>query len=804
MTEPTPFVRAALRALSPIVNPRRRVDERELREQVAGRVVLVTGASYGLGEATARRLGKAGATVLLVARTAERLEAIAREIRDAGGDAHAYAADLADGAAVDALVQTLLTNHGHVDVVVSNAGKSIRRSLAQSHRRPQDVERTIAINYVGPARLLTGLLPSMRARGQGHIVNVSTVGARLPPGPRWAAYQASKTAFDVWLRSVAPEVRADGVTTSTLYMALMYTRMSAPTAVFRYVPGLDADEAAGLVCDAIVRRPRVIEPWWLGPAALTTLAPRGPLEGALGAIQRLTDDASTPALAAGAVRALARAGVVAAVRPDRLVRMIAAARDNGVSPAAACAIGAARHPQRAAIVDDDGAITFAELHARVRGLAVALANDHRIGPGRPLAILCRNHRGFVTALLAGARLGADVLLLNTEMPAAQLADTLVAHQVAAVVADRELAPPGVTVIPAEDLPTARGRLPRAKTPGRIVILTSGTTGRPKGAPRTPSIASLLGPLTTLLSTVPLRAGDPILVAPPLFHGFGLAYLGLALTLGCPMVLRRRFDAAATLDAIARERVRAVIGVPVMLQRLLDAHVPGVHDTSSVRAILSGGAPLPPSVATALLDRFGDVVFNLYGSSETGFGAIAGPADLRAAPGTVGRAPRGTTIAILDERGAPVGAGTPGHIFIGGTLVFDGYSGGGSKDIVDGRMATGDVGHVDAAGRLFVDGRVDDMIVSGGENVYPQEVEDAIGAHANVAEVAVVGVSDAEFGQRLRAFVVLRPGTPADADALRAHLRPQIARYKMPRDFVFLDALPRNATGKVLRARLPRT
>jgi acyl-CoA synthetase (AMP-forming)/AMP-acid ligase II/NAD(P)-dependent dehydrogenase (short-subunit alcohol dehydrogenase family) len=802
MTEPSPFVRAALRALSPIVNPRRQVPDDTLRAAVSGRVVLVTGASYGLGEATARRLGNAGATVLLVARSAERLEAIAAEIRTNGGDAQAYAADLADGAAVDALVETLLGDHGHVDIVVSNAGKSIRRSLARSHRRPQDVERTIAINYVGPARLLTALLPSMRARGQGHVVNVSTVGARLPPGPRWAAYQASKTAFDVWLRSVAPELRADGVTTSTIYMALMYTRMSAPTAVFRYVPGLDADEAADLVCDAIVRRPRVIEPWWLGPAALTTLAPRGPLESALGAIQRLTDDTSTPRLAAGAVRALARAGVVAPVRPDRLVRMIAAARANGVGPAAACAIGAARHPQRAAIVDDDGAVTFAELDTRVRGFASALHRDHQIGPGRPLAILCRNHRGFVTALLAGARLGADVLLLNTEMPPAQLADTLAAHEVAAVVADRELAPPGVAVIPAETLPAARGRLPRATKPGRIVILTSGTTGRPKGAPRTPSIASLLGPLTTLLSTVPLRAGDPILVAPPLFHGFGLAYLGLALTLGCPMVLRRRFDAAAVLDAIARERVRAVIGVPVMLQRLLDAHT--TQDTSSVRAILSGGAPLPPAVARALLDRFGDVVFNLYGSSETGFGAIAGPADLRAAPGTVGRPPRGTTIAILDDRGAPVGAEKPGHIYIGGTLVFDGYSGGGSKDVVDGRMATGDVGHVDAAGRLFVDGRVDDMIVSGGENVYPQEIEDAIGGHAAVAEVAVVGVTDAEFGQRLRAFVVPRPGTSLDADALRAHLRPQIARYKMPRDFVFLDALPRNATGKVLRARLPRS
>ena len=200
MTGPSPLVRTAFRVMSPLVNPRGRADDAALRAAVAGKIVLVTGASYGLGEATARRLGRAGATVLLVARTADRLASLAEAIRAAGGTAHVHPADLTDGAAVDALVDAVLARHGHVDIVVSNAGKSIRRSLARSYRRPQDVERTIAINYVGPVRLLLGLLPAMRARGQGHIVNISTVGARLPPGPRWGAYQASKTAFDVWLR----------------------------------------------------------------------------------------------------------------------------------------------------------------------------------------------------------------------------------------------------------------------------------------------------------------------------------------------------------------------------------------------------------------------------------------------------------------------------------------------------------------------------------------------------------------------------------------------------------------------------
>jgi len=814
VSQPSPLVRAALRALSPLVNPHGRATDRALRLAVAGKVVLVTGASYGLGEATARRLGAAGATVLLVARSADRLAEVAAAIAAAGGDAHAYPADLADGPAVDALAATLLARHGHVDVIVNNAGKSIRRSLALTYRRPQDIDRTIAVNYVGPVRLLLGLVPSMRARRHGHIVNISTVGARLPPGPRWGAYQASKTAFDVWLRSVAPELRADGVTTSTLYMALMYTRMSAPTPLFRYLPGLDPDQAAALVCDAIVRRPRAIAPWWLGPAALIGVAPRRPLEAALGLVYRLTRDSapargdapSTAALAGGAVRALAGAGVLAPVRPDRLVRMVAAARRTGITPAAACAIGAARHPERAAIVDEDGVITSRDLDARVTGLAAALARDHGVGPGRGLAILCRNHRGFVVALLAGARLGADVLLLNTEFPAPQLRDALAGHALGAIVCDAELAPAveragaPAPVLRAEALPSATGRLPRAPRPGRIVILTSGTTGRPKGAPRTPALAALLGPLTTLLSTVPFRAGEPILVAPPLFHGFGLAFMAVGLALGCPLVLRRRFDADATLAAVAAHRVGAVVAVPVMLQRLLAA--PAGPDTSSLRALVSSGAPLAPALATAVMDRFGDLLYNLYGSSETGFGAIAGPADLRAAPATVGRPPAGTSLALLDAGGAPVPPGVAGRVFVGSALVFDGYSGGGSKEIVDGRMSTGDVGHLDAAGRLFIDGRADDMIVSGGENVFPQEIEEAIGGHDAVAEAAVVGVADAEFGQRLRAFVVRRPGAELSADELRAHLKTQVARYKVPRDVVFVDALPRNAMGKVVRARLP--
>jgi fatty-acyl-CoA synthase len=338
-----------------------------------------------------------------------------------------------------------------------------------------------------------------------------------------------------------------------------------------------------------------------------------------------------------------------------------------------------------------------------------------------------------------------------------------------------------------------------------VILSSGTTGAPKGAARQPSPAAVLGPLTSLIEHVRPRAGGPIVIGPPVFHGFGLAFLGVALFIGAPVVLRRRFDPVAALEAIAAHGATHLVGVPVMLQRIL-ALSPverARHDTSSLRAVASAGAPLAPDVATAFMDTFGDILFDLYGSTETGLASLASPADLRAAPGTVGRAPRGTTLKVLDGERREAPAGTTGSVFIGSGLVFDGYTGGGSREVVRGLMNIGDLGHLDAAGRLFIDGREDDMILSGGENVFPQEVEDLLAGHPDLLDAAVIGVEDADFGQRLRAFVVVQDaaGTKVTEEALVAYLRERLARYKLPREIVFRDEIPRNPTGKVLKRQL---
>jgi acyl-CoA synthetase (AMP-forming)/AMP-acid ligase II len=254
---------------------------------------------------------------------------------------------------------------------------------------------------------------------------------------------------------------------------------------------------------------------------------------------------------------------------------------------------------------------------------------------------------------------------------------------------------------------------------------------------------------------------------------------------------------------ALHRATHLVGVPVMLQRMLA--LPEAErarrDTSSLRAVGSAGAPLAPDVASAFMDAFGEVLFDLYGSTEVGFASIAAPADLRAAPGTVGRPPRGTTIAVLDGERRPLPPGEVGTVFVGGGLVFEGYAGGGSRELVDGLMNIGDLGHLDAEGRLFVDGREDDMILSGGENVFPQEVEDALVGHPRLADAAVIGVEDPDFGQRLLAFAVPRDGEQVSEPELTAYLRERLARYKLPREIRLIEAIPRNPTGKVLKRKL---
>jgi acyl-CoA synthetase (AMP-forming)/AMP-acid ligase II len=503
--------------------------------------------------------------------------------------------------------------------------------------------------------------------------------------------------------------------------------------------------------------------------------------------------------------------------PAGLLRLAGVFRRWGLTPAAGYAAQAALRPSAPALVDEAGALTFREMEERTTALARGLA-ERGVGPGVSVALLCRNHRGFVEASVATWKLGATTIYLNTSFAAPELAAVLERERPALLVHDSEFEPvaapaPVRRLVAWEGDPAGEslegliraqcggGPLQPPPRPGRAVILTSGTTGRPKGARR--PLPAGLEPALALLSRIPLRARETTLIAAPLFHAWGFAHLILSLLLGSTLVLQRRFDPERTLEALERHRVEALVAVPVMLQRMLELppEIRRRYDISSLRVTAVSGEALLGDLAIRFMDAFGDVLYNLYGSTEVGFAAVATPEEMRRWPGTAGRPPRGTRLRLLDPDGREVAPGETGRIFVRSHLLFDGYTGGEERESRDGFLATGDLGRLDAGGLLFVEGRDDDMIVSGGENVYPQEVEDLLSRHPDVLEVAVVGVPDPEFGQALRAYVVPRPGARLDAEAVREHVRANLARYKVPRSVVFTDRLPRTASGKVLRAQL---
>ena len=527
---------------------------------------------------------------------------------------------------------------------------------------------------------------------------------------------------------------------------------------------------------------------------------------------------------AHSVKILAEAGIVRPMRPEKLLHMASTMLRWGPTPAAGYSVSAVRRPDKIGIVDELGTLTFQEIHDRTNALANAWS-DMGIGEGDGVAILCRNHRGFIDATVACSKLGANALYLNTMFAGPQITDVCKREKPKAIVYDQEFAEmveeagrrrkrfvawfDGEEGKPESGDPLLEDLISGGDTSdlvppaekGRVVILTSGTTGTPKGANR--SQPKSLLPAAGFLSKIPLRTEEPWMVAAPMFHSWGFAHFTLGMALGAQLVLRRRFDPEGALSAIAQHECTTLVVVPVMLSRILELPPETIdrYDLRSLKIIGASGSALPGPLATEVMDRFGDVLYNLYGSTEVAWATIATPADLRAAPGTAGRPPFGTIVKLLDEDGREVPQGETGRIFVGNELVFDGYTGGGNKAIIDGLMSTGDVGHLDAGGRLFVDGRDDEMIVSGGENVFPREVEDLLSHHEAVDEAAVLGVDDPKFGQRLRAFVVLAEDGAVSADDLKAYVKSNLASYKVPREIVFLDELPRNATGKVLKREL---
>ncbi|MEU0532717.1 acyl-CoA synthetase [Amycolatopsis tolypomycina] len=523
------------------------------------------------------------------------------------------------------------------------------------------------------------------------------------------------------------------------------------------------------------------------------------------------------------VDVMRRAGLVPFPRVDEGVRSLVALRKFGPF-AGANHISARRDPAAVGIVDELGPLTYKQLDDQSNALARAWS-ERGIKPGQVVAALCRDHRGLVITMAASGKLGVRLLLMNTGFAKPQLTDVAEREGVTAIVYDQEFTglldaiPAGVDrylawVDPGADLTdrtvpvlaeiiasTDDRPWPAPAKPGGFVLLTSGTTGTPKGAPR-PHTSALAS--AQFLDRIPLRSGEATYMGAPLFHGTGLSQFILSFALGSKVVMRRKFNPEEALRGVAEHKCTALVLVPTMLQRIVDLpkDVRDKYDTSALRIIFVAGSALSPDLGNRANEAFGPVVHNLYGSTEVAVATVATPADWAKAPGTVGRAPVGCKVALYDEKGRQITEPhVTGRVFVGSGLSFGGYTDGRHKEIIDGLLSSGDVGHFDEDGLLFIDGRDDEMIVSGGENVFPIEVENLLVEREDVIEAAVIGVEDPEFGQRLKAFVVKADGADLDADELREYVKANLARYKVPRDVEFLAELPRNATGKVLRTKL---
>ncbi|CAM3824223.1 acyl-CoA synthetase [Smaragdicoccus niigatensis] len=520
---------------------------------------------------------------------------------------------------------------------------------------------------------------------------------------------------------------------------------------------------------------------------------------------------------------LRRRGLIDLRRPEDMLRALLNANNFGPF-ATAVGHGAAVDGSAPAIVDERGEVNYTQLEELSNGLARGLGANG-IKPGDVIAVLARDHRGLVLSMVAADKIGARIVLMNTGFAKPQFADVCAREGVSAILHDSEFTdlvsvldssiPRFLTWIDVTDKVDntakpieyviqgqSKAPVPAPKSKGGMVVLTSGTTGTPKGAPR-----QRISPLdiAQFVDRIPLPSNGTIVMGAPMFHTTGLSQFVIGLALGNKIVLQRRFNPETTIRNLVKTKASTLVLVPTMLQRIVDLGPRKLakYDTSSLQLIVVAGSSLSPDLCRRTAAAFGNVLYNMYGSTEVAVATVATPSELRRAPGTVGRPPVGCQVALYDDdRNLIKTPNTLGTIFVSSGLSFTGYTDGRNKEIVDGLLSTGDVGHFDHERLWFVDGREDDMIVSGGENVYPLEVENLLAERPDITEAAVIGVDDHDFGKRLRAFVVAAKGsTKKDAEHIRDYVRDNLASFKVPRDVYFIDELPRNATGKILRSRL---
>lgn len=500
----------------------------------------------------------------------------------------------------------------------------------------------------------------------------------------------------------------------------------------------------------------------------------------------------------------------------------------GSSIAGAYAIAAELRPSDIALVDDWGMLCFADIQMRTNALAHSL-NNIGVTTEKGVGIISRNGRAFVELSLACDKIGGSRVPINTTLAAPQLKKVIEGQalkalaydvEMASLVADATASIQGLERISigqshkvgiegdyqyATIVRDSNHSEPNPPDhPSKTVMLTSGTTGSPKGAVR-PKPATL-SQLLDFLQAIPRRANSVCHIAAPLYHLHGHAQFEISAALGSTTVLTSRFDPEKTLELIDRHKVRELIVVPIMLRRILDLpeHTLNKYSIESLEVVLSAGSALDHSLAKPFIERFGPILYNLYGATELAWGTVATPDDLVNAPGTIGKPFPGTKVEVLDNNQNPLGEDEKGQLFIGNDLLFSGYTDKKSyRPSVRGMMSVGDLGHYDSEGYFYIDAREDDMIVSGGENIYPGEVELVLASHPDISEASVIGVDDDEWGQSLKAFVVSRSETGLSEADVREYVKRELAGYKTPKSVVFVDSLPRNAIGKVLKKELGR-
>jgi fatty-acyl-CoA synthase len=516
--------------------------------------------------------------------------------------------------------------------------------------------------------------------------------------------------------------------------------------------------------------------------------------------------------------ALRSTGLVAALKPAAVLEYAVRSLGKPRNPSGFVTLHAINTPDKEALIQGERRFTYRELDERIERVAAAFAG---LGarPGGRVAFMLRNCHEYLECTWAATRLGAIVVQIGYRLKAAE---------VAYILGNSE---PSVLVCGAGEEPIVRAAVAEAKASVRVVvtgaeyeatieradlhaprpartkddsggvmIYTSGTTGRPKGAARDFK-KNFHESVADFLRQVGIHHDDRHLCVCPLYHSAAPVFVAFTIICGGTVVLMEHFEAAAALEVMARERVTSSFMVPTMLGKLAAAEAGA---PLALRWLASGAAPLPTETARRVEARFGPCLYNFYGATETGLVTLALPGEHTARPGTIGRPLSGNELRLLDEQGRDVTPGAVGELYVRNSMLVSGYHrdpAATEKAMRDGFFSVGDMAKMDADGYVYLADRKTDMVISGGVNIYPLEIEQRLHAHPAVAEAAVIGVPDDEWGESLKAFVVARVGHDVGADELRAFCKETLANYKCPKHFAFVDALPRNPTGKVLKREL---